>query len=83
MSPEEFVRILEGIVEANNDTRRLAEQGYQQFVQQQPDLCLRYLLEVTRSPAIGTYIKELALVLFRRETIMQEESCLDKVNHET
>lgn len=82
MSPEEFVRVLEGVVVADNAIRYNAEQTYGQFMELQPDLCLRYLMEVTQAPAIESYMKELALVLFRRATIAQDDSALNKISLE-
>lgn len=82
MSPEEFVRVLENVITADNALRQHAEQTFHSFVNNQPDLCLRYLVEVARSPALEVYIKELALVLFRRVTIAQEDSLINKINHE-
>lgn len=82
MNPEQFVRVLEGIVTADNALRNHAEQTYLSFLENNPDLCLRYLIEVARAPSLDTYIKELALVLFRRVTIAQENSVIHKIGHE-
>ncbi|KAJ3433406.1 karyopherin (importin) beta [Anaeramoeba flamelloides] len=65
---KEFEEILKLLLVSNNETRNQAEKHYSELIEQNPEICTRYLLGMVPF-STEKNVKSLSLVLFRRAII--------------